>query len=83
METIQVDNLNHETTCKAIKKGCHNTRFMESLIKNPIRDYHQLMKRAHKYIHLDDKKQAQKAEMREEKKFRDRRGHLKTGEGGT
>lgn len=53
-----MDNLNHEIAYEAIKKGCQNIRFMESLIKSPAGDYYLLMERAPKYIHLNDEKQA-------------------------
>lgn len=56
---------------------------MESLIKNPNIDYHQLMERAQKYILLDDEKQAQKAEKRDEKKFWMGEEHMEIEEGGT
>lgn len=40
MKVIQMDNLKHEIVYEAIKKGCRNTRLMESLIKNPAKDYY-------------------------------------------
>lgn len=58
---------------KQQKKGCCNTRFVESLIKNSARDYHQLMERTQKYIHQDNKRQAQKEKKRDEKRFQDGR----------
>ncbi|KAJ9146384.1 hypothetical protein P3X46_028656 [Hevea brasiliensis] len=63
-EAIQIENLNHETTCEALKKGTKNVKFLYSLIKNLVVDYYQLMQRAQKYIKLKDKQQA----MREESK---------------
>ncbi|KAJ9154542.1 hypothetical protein P3X46_027862 [Hevea brasiliensis] len=59
-EAIQIENLNHETACEAMKKGSKNKRFVDSLIKNQTMDYEQLMERAKKYISLDDERRALK-----------------------
>ncbi|KAJ9129169.1 hypothetical protein P3X46_034046, partial [Hevea brasiliensis] len=53
-EAIQIENLNHEITCETLKKGVRNVKFSDSLIKNPVIIYYQLMQRAQKYIRLDD-----------------------------
>ncbi|XP_021597701.1 uncharacterized protein LOC110603997 [Manihot esculenta] len=65
-EAMQIEELNHEIACEALKKGIHNIKFMDSLIKNLATTYQQLIDKAQKYIKLDDDVQA----LREDRKTR-------------
>ncbi|KAJ9132688.1 hypothetical protein P3X46_033528 [Hevea brasiliensis] len=55
-KAIQIENLNHETTCEAMKEGSNNIKFVDSLTKNPALDYEQLIEKAQKCIRLDDER---------------------------
>ncbi|KAJ9175565.1 hypothetical protein P3X46_014109 [Hevea brasiliensis] len=46
IETIQIESLNYEIACEALKKGTRNIKFLNSLIKYPAVDYYQLMQKA-------------------------------------
>ncbi|KAJ9135378.1 hypothetical protein P3X46_032569 [Hevea brasiliensis] len=59
-EIIQIENLNHKTTYKALKKGTRNVKFLDSLIKNPALDYYQLMKKSTSSLTTNDKLEERK-----------------------
>ncbi|XP_021624838.1 uncharacterized protein LOC110624068 [Manihot esculenta] len=64
-KAIHVEELNHEIECEALKNETCNIKFMDSLIKNPVATYQQLMDKAQKYIRFDNEVQA----LREDKKL--------------
>ena len=55
-----MEELNNEIACEALKKGTHNIKFMDSLIKNPAATYQQLMEKSQKYTRLYKKVQMRK-----------------------
>ena len=52
--TLEIRDLNEDMTISAMKKGLKRSRFTYSLDKIFFRTYAELLKRAYKYIHVDE-----------------------------